>query len=338
MNRRIILLILLLVLGAIAWWLATMGPTTTLDKPLSDFAIADTSRVTRIFITDKQGRSVDVRRSKEFWILNGKYQVRQELVNTALRTFLRVEVKSPVPKSSEDMVLRTMSSASWKVEIYEGSDEPVKSWIIGHATKDHFGTYMVLEKAGEGRSNVPFIMGVSGFTGVLNTRFPTDPDAWRSTAIFRYRDLHELATVEVEHPGFPGMSYRIENSADGLVKLTDLRGNALPTDAVLTKGALLSFRTFDFEYFDRKMTKATRDSLLAETPNFILRATPRGADKPQTVKLWYMPYVGEEPPFGEPKPLHDALRMHAQIEDSIMVVVQRQFTDLMTQPASALMP
>ena len=338
MNRRIVLLIVLLVLGGVAWWLATQGPTTTLAKPLSDFAIADTSRVTRIYITDKKGRSVDVRRSADHWILDGKYEARQELVNTALRTFLRAEVKSPVPKSAEEMVLRTMSATSWKVEIYEGGDEPVKSWIIGHATQDHFGTYMVLEKAGEGRSNVPFIMGVSGFTGVLNTRFPTDPDIWRSTAIFRYRDLHDLASVEVEHPGSPNMSYRIQNNTDGTVALTDLGGQPLPTDAVLAKGALLSFRMFDFEYFDRKMSKATRDSLLAARPNFIVRATPRGATKPQTVKLWYMPYAGDEPAFGESKPLHDGLRMHAFIEDSIMVVVQRQFTDLMTQPASALMP
>lgn len=336
MKRRIVLLIVLLVLGSLAWWLATQGPVTTLEKPLSDFSVADTSRVTRIFITDKEGRTVDVRRGRDHWILDGRHEVRQELVNTALKTFLRIEVRSPVPKSSEAMVLRTMASASTKVEIYMGGDEPVKSWIIGHATKDHFGTYMVLEKADEGRSNVPFIMGLGGFTGVLNTRFPTDPDSWRSTAIFRYRDLYDLAGVEVVHPASPAMSYRIQNGTDGRVSLTDLSGKALPTDTVLTKGALLPFRMFDFEYFERKMSPATRDSLLTAQPNHIVRVTPRSGN-PQTVKLWYMPYVGETE-FDTPRPLHDPLRMHALIQDTVLVVVQRQFTDLMTQPRSALMP
>ncbi|MBK8498475.1 MAG: hypothetical protein IPL52_06555 [Flavobacteriales bacterium] len=336
MKRRIALFITLLVLGGIAWWLATQGPTTTLAKPLSDFAVADTSAVTRIYIHDRQGKAVDLRRKGGTWVLDGRHTVRQELINTALKTFLRIEVKSPVPKSMEDMVLRTMASASCMVEIYMGDDEPVKSWIIGHATRDHFGTYMVLEKQDAGRSNAPFVMGLSGFTGVLNTRFPTDPDAWRNTAIFRYHDVFDLASVEVVHPASPGQSYRIINGADGQVSLTDLSGKALPTDTLFAKNALLAYKEFDWEYFERKMVGASRDSLLSAQPNFILRATPRSGAT-QTVKLWYMPYTGGATEFDTPQPLHDPLRMHALVQDTVLVVVQRQFTDRMTQPASALM-
>ncbi len=46
-----------------------------------------------------------------------------------------------------------MGASAKKVEIYEGGDVPSKIWIVGHGTKDHFGTYMLLEKPGEGRSN-----------------------------------------------------------------------------------------------------------------------------------------------------------------------------------------
>src|SRR5690606_17147983 len=149
MNRRLLLLVLVLaVLGGIAWWLQQRSTATTLDAPLTDFAVPDTARVTRLFITDTKGHVSDVRREGDRWTVNGRYEARQPLVNIALKTLLRVEVRSPVPKSGEPMVLRTMAGTSTKVEIYEGGSSPSKVWIIGHATKDHFGTYLVLEKPG----------------------------------------------------------------------------------------------------------------------------------------------------------------------------------------------
>ncbi|MFN3875293.1 MAG: hypothetical protein ACK4L7_05220, partial [Flavobacteriales bacterium] len=210
-KRHYILLAVLAALALAAWQLSRRASDSTLDAAFSDFAIADTARVERIFISDRQGRSIDLRRTPQGWMVNGLYPARQPEVTTALKTFLRVEVKSPVPKSAEPMVLRTMAARSTKVEIYTGGSKPEKIWIIGHATKDHFGTHMILEQPGAGRSSAPFVMGMSGFTGVLNTRFPTDADNWRSPAIFRYPDLHDLAAVEVRHPARPAASYRIEN-------------------------------------------------------------------------------------------------------------------------------
>ncbi|MCC6938656.1 MAG: hypothetical protein IT226_10585 [Flavobacteriales bacterium] len=337
MNRKWLLLGLLILLSGVAWWLARNKSDSTLDRPLTDFAVPDTSRVTRIFIADKKGHTVDLVRAKDGWWLNGKYRVRQPEVTTALKTFLRIEVKSPVPKSGEEMVLRTMAGAAQKVEIYEGGDKPSRIWLIGHATKDHFGTYMVLEKPDEGRSSAPFIMGIGGFTGVLNTRFPATVDNWRSSRVYNFHDLHDLASVEVEHVGRPLASYRVENPASGAPKLTDLKGRPLPMDTVLVQASLLPYRIFDYEYIERLMKRSSRDSLLAATPNFIIRTKAReGTEK--TMKLWYMAYNGDEGGFDTPRPIHDPMRMFAFVEDSLIVIVQRQYTDLMTQPAMALMP
>lgn len=335
MNRRLLLLVLVLaVLGGIAWWLQQRSTATTLDAPLTDFAVPDTARVTRLFITDTKGHVSDVRREGDRWTVNGRYEARQPLVAMALKTLLRVEVRSPVPKSGEPMVLRTMAGTSTKVEIYEGSSSPSKVWIIGHATKDHFGTYMVLEKPGEGRSSAPFIMGMGGFTGVLSPRFPATEDSWRSPHVFRYPDLHELAQVDVNLVGRPEASYRIENRGTGLPRLLAPSGQPLPMDTVLVQGALLPYKEFNYEYIDRK---TPRDSLLAASPNFVLTLTPR-TGAPETMKLWYMPYHGEAGGFNEPRPIHDPMRMFALVQDTLLVVVQRQYTDRMTQPVTALMP
>jgi len=336
MNRRLlILLIVLASLGALAWWLQRRSTGTTLNAPLIDFAVKDTSRVSRLFIADQRGNTSDLRRNGDRWILNGRYEARQPEVNAALKTLLRVEVRSPVPKSQEPMVLRTMGSTSLKVEIYEGGTKPTKTWILGHATKDHFGTYAVLEKPGEGRGSEPYILGMSGFTGVLAPRFPPREDDWRSPNVFRFGDLRDLAEVEVMHTARPADSYRIIHPEAGLPALQAPDGRALPMDTVLVQGALLPYKEFNYDYIERAMKPGTRDSLLSAKPNFIVRVKRRDGQARQ-VKLWYKPYTGEAGGFDKPRPLHDPMHMFALVEDSMVVAVQRAYADRFTQPLGAL--
>ncbi len=337
MKRRLLLLIVLVALGGLAWWLSQRNGPTTLDRPLTDFAVKDTSSVDRIFIAEKNGRNVDLRRTPQGWTVNGLYLAKQQAVSVLLKTFLRVEVRSPVPKSAEAMTLRVMGSAAKKVEIYEGGDEPSKVWIVGHATKDHFGTYMVLEKPDEGRSSAPFVMAMGGFTGVLNTRFHADLDEWRDPAVFKFNDLYDLASVEVTYPARPSASYKIENLERGRVRLLDPQGSPLPLDTTLVKGALLPYQIMNFEYIERMMKPASRDSLLTAMPLLVLKVTARNGTS-TSAKFWYMPYTGGEPEFGESKPLHDPTRMHALVQDSLLVVVQRQIFDPILQPATAFLP
>ena len=337
MKNRITLFLILVLLGCVAYWLWSRSNPTTLDRPLSDFAVQDTSRVSRIFITDQYGRQINLQRTRSGWILNDVFKAKQYQVELLLKTFARVQVKSPVPKSSEATALRIMGSSSKKVEIYEGGQKPSKIWIVGHATRDNFGTYMLLEKPGEGRSNAPFIMDMPGFNGVLNTRFHTSLDNWRSTELFNFPDLRAIAKVEVLNPAAPSTSYRIDQAADGRVSLFNSTGQAVPFDTVLVKGAMLPLKEVNFEGIERKLLPASRDSLFAATPNYILKLALRDG-KEQTAKIWLMPYTGPEPAFGQSKPLHDAVRMNALVQDTLLVVMQRQALERILQPISDFRP
>ncbi len=334
MNKRWILLLIFIALGALAWILHSRSTPSTLAGPLSDFSVADTARVDRIFIADQAGRSVDLRRTREGWTVDQKYKAKQHDVDMLLRTFKRVEVRSPVPKSTENTVLRVMGASAKRVEIYEGGEKPSKIWIVGHGTKDHFGTYMLLEKPGLGRSDVPFIMALSGFTGILTPRFHTELDQWRSSTVFQFADLHQLESVEVEHPQVPYESFRIENLERGKVRMTDLQGAPVTFDTVLVKATLLPYQQLNYEYIERSLKQHQRDSLLATTPNHILRVKERDGEE-REMKLWYRPYQGEESQWEE-RFLHDKVRMHALLDDTLLVVVQREHFDRLTPPASLL--
>lgn len=338
MNRRVLLLLVLIVLGALAWWLSSTRSGSTLAKPLSDFMIPDTSKVDRIFIAEQDGKTVDLRRRPDgSWSVNGAFTAKQPYVDLLLKTLLRVEVRSPVPKSAEATVLRVMGASSKKVEIYTGGRKPEKIWIVGHGTKDHFGTYMLLEKPGVGRSSVPFVMNMSGFTGILSTRFHANLDDWRSSVIFGFPDLHDIAAVEVERPEAPNARYRVEQMPDGDVRLLDHQDRELPFDTVLVRGALLVFQQLNYEYIDRNLSPTQRDSLLATTPNHVLRLTRRDGTS-ETARFWYKPYEGDLTAVDAPQQLHDKVRMHALVQDTLLVVVQRQMWDRVLQPVTALRP
>lgn len=337
MNRRVILLLVVIVLAAFAWWLGAKRSNSSLAAPMSDFMIPDTSKVDRIFIAEHDGRTADLRRRKDgTWSVNEVFNAKQPYVDLLLKTFLRVEVRTPVPKSAESNVLRMMSAAGKKVEIYTGGKKPEKIWIVGHGTKDNFGTYMLLEKPGQGRSSAPFVVSMSGFTGILNTRFHAELDDWRRSDVFAFQDMHDVAAVEVARPEAPSAAYRVEQDERGGVRLLDHQGQVLPMDTVLVKGVLLVFQQLNYEYIERNLSLAERDSLLAATPNHILRVTERDGDT-KTVKFWYKPYEGEMT-SPEAQQLHDKVRMNALVQDTLLVVVQRQMWDRVLQPVTALRP
>lgn len=84
----------------------------------------------RIFIAHKQGQIADLRRTVlpsgvEAWTVNG-LPANQFPVRTLLKTFLKVEVRTPVAKSMEAMTLKLMASNAIKVEIYTGGEKPEK--------------------------------------------------------------------------------------------------------------------------------------------------------------------------------------------------------------------
>lgn len=338
MTRRLILVLILVALGALAYWLSSNRGSSSLAAPMSDFMIPDTSKVDRIFIAEQNGKTVDLRRQANgTWTANSVYLAKQSYVDLLLKTFLRVEVRSPVPKSAEDNVLRVMSSSSKKVEIYTGGKKPEKIWIVGHGTKDHFGTYMLLEKPGVGRSSVPFAVNMSGFTGTLSSRFHANMDDWRSSLVFHFDDLHQVASLEVQRPLEPNTNYTVDNLPNDQIRLLDQNGTETPFDTVMVRNSLIGLQRLNYEYVDRNLSRAERDSVLAMTPSHLLHLTHRDGTK-ETVKFWYMPYQGEEDLSKSVTMEHDDMRLRALVDDTLLVVVQRLTWDRVLQPLNALRP
>lgn len=335
MKKRWWLLLLFAALAVVAWWLWKNNTGNTFSGSLTDFAIADTASVDRIFIAEKTGGTVDLRRVDDGWTVNG-LPAKGYQVNLLLKTFKLVELRAPVPKAQEPNVLRVMAGTAKKVEIYQGGKRPTKIWWVGGSTADHYGTYMVLEIPGKGRSDVPFEMGMAAFTGVLNTRFHTVLDDWRSSRVTSYPRLAEVRRVELDIPSEPHESYAITYEGGNKLTLYDGQGHPQPMDTLAVQDVMLAIRGGNYESIVRNMAAAERDSILASQPWFVLTVHAEHGD--QRIPFWGKAGdPGQRDLYFEPV-VEDVDRMYALVDDSLLVTVQRFWWDRVTRPLSWLKP
>lgn len=201
-KKSIVTILVLIILSGMAiYFYKQKGGHSTIDKEASDFTIKDTASVDKIFLADKDGKSVLLEKTKKGWMLNNTYPVRPDAIDMLLYTMRMVEVRSPVSKSSFKTVLKILASKSTKVEVYSKGNK-IKQYYVGHPTQDHLGTYMLLTNIDDNENYPePFITHIPGFDGFLSTRYYTDELDWRDRVIMNYKapqikqiklDLHQM--------------------------------------------------------------------------------------------------------------------------------------------------
>ena len=253
MNKKLVLaLLVLLLLSALLWWKMNTRNNETLNRSLSDFAVKDTSGVTGIVLTDKEKNRVELRRTPGGWMVNGKFPSRQDAIHLLLETIYGLEVRSPVGRAGHNTVIRRLATKSVKVEIFR-NDALLKSYFVGGPTQDQQGTYMLMED-----SDVPFIIGLSGFSGYLTPRYFTSEDLWKSPTLFPLR-AQDIASVKLMSNENPDQSWELTNRNNSLSLSDPLNGKGLPLDTLGARAYLTRFLELKYEAVDHN--KSLRDSL-----------------------------------------------------------------------------
>ncbi len=319
------ILIALTVVSGVVWYFYGEENSTLSKNPLANFAIEDTSTVNKIFITDANGQSVLLERdpNSRYWDLNKKYKARKDAVDLLLKTFKRIRVKSPVPASAKENMLKLMQTGK-SVEIFTGGEQPEKTYIVGTPTADHTGTYMILETPEEGRSPDPFITHMEGFTGFLSTRFFTDEEEWRYTGIFDYPNLEDIKKVEVIHHNEENRSFDIHyNGQNDLVLHSRLLDMDIPQfDTLAVKDYFLRYKKVHLETYQSHMTPEAEDSLLNSQPAFTIRVL-EASGKTKKMDIYYKPAIAQQiiDDSGEIHPW-DTARMYGVVNGDDVVLIQ----------------
>ena len=178
-NKNVVIgLVSIVLLLAISVYLILKNQTDTFKKDLTNFAVKDTASISKIFLADRTGKKVVLERiSVSEWKVNGKFEARPQAIKLLLQTIHNISVKATVPKPAFNNVVKRLATGAVKVEIYK-HDELAKTYYVGGATQDSYGTYMIMEN-----STTPYIIWMQGFEGYLTPRYFTEENVWRNPAL-----------------------------------------------------------------------------------------------------------------------------------------------------------
>lgn len=232
-----------------------IGKKTTIQE-LRDFSIADTAKVDRIFMVNKESRIVDLTRAENNkWLVNGNYDANMHSVNLLLSTFKRMAIKNPVARSAEENLIKMLATKSVKVEVYQ-TGKLYKTYYIGGVTQNQTGTFAMLE----GSSQV-FVIEIPGFRGSLSSRFHTNEREWRSSRVFAYNET-EIEKVDVSVGRIANQSFTVKVIDKNEYELYDANNTkAKRFDTIVVRRFIREFRRKFFSSYVPYVTPEMTDSV-----------------------------------------------------------------------------
>ena len=281
-NRTSLIITALLVLASL-YFLFFRDSFSTLGQKDNDFAVQDTAAITKIFMADKDNRTVTLTRVKGGeWMVNKKYKVRSDAISTLLFTIKMVTVENIIDPTGVPNVIKALASGAIKVEIYEG-DKRVKVYYVGGPTADQLGTYMLLANQETGKNvKEPYITYIPGFNGYLSTRYFINQDDWRDRTIFRYYP-YALKTVKLTYPQSDS-GFTVNVLGRNRFSLSNSAGQPVPVfDTIAVKQYLTYYQDVEWELTVEGAKN--KDSILNSPPIAIMNVTDT-TGKLTTVKLF----------------------------------------------------
>jgi len=337
-KKTIASVAVLVILSALAVYYYNKNQHSSIaENPFTQFAITDTSSVTKIFIADNQGNTALLERPQQgrLWTLNKRYKAREDALKNLLQVVNRIKVRGNVSSKSRDNMMKVLGSSAKKVEIYvNGENEPSKIYYVGPNTQDHTGTIMLLEIPDEGKSPEPYICHMEGFTGFLNPRFFAEEMEWRYTGIFDHPKL-DIAKIEVQH-SIPEYSFDIKYNGGNQIALLHNQQNIEKFDSVKVKDFLLSFKKVHIESYRTFLKPEVEDSIRKIKPIVRINVLST-AGKKETVALFLKRgKVGGVDANGNPSPW-DAEYFWAMNDKGEIGLAQRYVFDPITLPFQAFL-
>lgn len=284
-NKTLILIVLALAVSAGLFLMKDRF--STIRPELKDFAVKDTSSITKIFLANRAGKQVTLERKPgNVWMVNNQYKAKPYQIKNLMDVICRVDVRTPVSKHGYNSVIKQLAANSIKCEIYLSENkEPQKVYYVGGSTEDALGTFMMIEG-----SSSPFITEIPGFNGYLTPRYSVELNDWRETALFGF-SKDKIKSFSVSYRNFPEHSFIMEN-VNGHFSISafaeDKKGETVPTDSIAVQNYLDLFRSINVEKWLVNVTQGRKDSVTALPPGIIVKMTLSN-DSSVTVKLYPMP-------------------------------------------------
>ena len=106
-QQNIIIISGIVLLSLLLFWLMKSEQK---QAELYNFAVTDTSNISKIFIADMTGNSISLDRIDNVWQINNTYKVQNRTMKVILRTIKDISVQRPVAESAYNKVIADLLS------------------------------------------------------------------------------------------------------------------------------------------------------------------------------------------------------------------------------------
>jgi len=323
------------ILTAILFTACTVGEQSSGLEALKaqyDFAVPDTSSITKVILRDKKPSSVTLERTANGWVVDSVRPVRKDAIEVLLKTLSEVRLKNFVTESAVPEINERMAVYGKWVEVFVG-EHRVKHYIVGTETPDMLGTYYKMVGA-----ELPFSVYIQGFNGYLSTRFFTESTLWRDRTIFALAP-EAIKNIEMALPQDPSGGWMITRQnlkeIDGPLlepastpehwSMVDGEYKVVPVNDPLALFTVVkSLQTLKYEgaIIPSDNVWAKKDSIFASTPAFELLVNTADGQELRT-RAFYKKPEGQQQAADGTVHVWDPDRFYAELPDGRMALIQR---------------
>ncbi len=212
MNKTVLLFLLLLLLGGVAYFLSTKDKEAAYGKVRAGdrlFAVEQSDEIYKIYIAPRDRKAVTLTRNADHWIVNGQYRANQSVIESTLMALRNMELSFIPTQNAYEHIMRELATRGIKVEVYDKSDKQIRSFYVGGTSPDGKATQMIVEGYDQ-----PYMMKLRGRDGSIRPHFEKKFDDWRDRYLFRNLSV-DLDTMKLVYPDRPDESFQITRQADG---------------------------------------------------------------------------------------------------------------------------
>ena len=289
MKRNRIILIVLIIVIIPTVMVLIKNKNKTLTGKDTDFSVADTSTVTKIYIADKNGGKVTLeRKEKSDWMVNDKYPARRDDIQLLLETFNKIQVRYPAAKAAQENLIKDIASRTIKCEIY-CNGVLSKIWYVGHETQDLKGTYCLLQDPSNDKPfETVYVLEIPGFIGVITPRFFANEQDWREKKVLGLIPT-QIKNVTLNMLGAPDSSFSIDVNGLHSFAVKTLSGKVMmPFDTIAVQQYLSYFMSL---YVDAWATGSTDHEIdsVKKTNHFLEITVTDINNKAENFKFYHKP-------------------------------------------------
>ncbi len=280
MQRTLMLLLTVLLLGGLAWYATTRGARTDAAAD-RDFAYPQVENIHRIFLADRQGNQATLKRGgPSGWTFDG-YPANENAVKNLLQAVEQISVQTlPTSKAIPNLV-RNLAAGGILVQLFDAQDRKLRGYYVGGGANGELGTVAIME-----HSDNPYIVHLPMWTGNLRHRFNLRGDEWRSKVLFR-ADPDRVESLSIEYPRQRSESFRLERQSGGSYRLSAYYPGGPPPREVpggVAEGILSRYETYFISRYENADTPSI-DAAREVLPFAIIRLKEEGKNE-QLVKIF----------------------------------------------------